>query len=118
MNDNSMSLSITMVNFSWIRSLAALAVIASQAGAWAAPLPPCPAALQSQAHTSLESLNQQQAKEDQELRRQPSSNYATMNGPVIRELEKRQQREALSERLQTSANQQHHCRLQGADFTS
>ena len=86
MNDNSMSLSITMVNFSWIRSLAALAVIASQAGAWAAPLPPCPAALQSQAHTSLESLNQQQAKEDQELRRQPSSNYATMNGPVIREL--------------------------------
>jgi len=41
-----------------------------------------------------------------------------MNGPVIRELEKRKQREALMERLQTRANQQHHCRLQGPDFTS
>jgi len=41
-----------------------------------------------------------------------------MNGPVIRELEKRKQREALMERLQTGANQQHHCRLQGPDFTS
>jgi len=107
-----------MANLPWIRSLAALAVIAPQAGAWSAPLPPCPAALQSQANTSLESLNQQQAKEDQALRRQPSSSYATMNGPVIRELEKRKQREALMERLQTRANQQHQCRLQGPDFTS
>jgi len=57
-------------------------------------------------------------KEDQALRRQPSSSYATMNGPVIRELEKRKQREALMERLQTRANQQHHCRLQEPDFTS
>jgi hypothetical protein len=41
-----------------------------------------------------------------------------MNGPVIRELEKRKQREVLIERLQTRTNQQHHCRLQGPDFSS
>jgi hypothetical protein len=107
-----------MPNLAWIRNLVALALMAPLAGTWAAPLPPCPKAIQSQANTSLGTLSQQQDKEDQELRRQPSSSYATMNGPVIRELEKRKQREALVERLQTRANQGHHCRLQGPDFPS
>jgi hypothetical protein len=100
----------------WLSAMAALAVLAPLAGAHAAALPPCPAAVQNPANTSLSALSHQQDKDDQELRSHPSGSYATMNGPVIRELEKRKQREALIERLQTRANHDHHCRLQGADF--
>jgi hypothetical protein len=34
-----------------------------------------------------------------------------MNGPVLRELEKRQQREALETFLERQASQRHHCQL-------
>jgi hypothetical protein len=34
-----------------------------------------------------------------------------MNGPVVRELEKRQQKEALEEQLQGGAFKKYHCQL-------
>jgi len=52
-----------------------------------------------------------QRAEDQALRAHPTASYATMNGPVVRELEKRQQREALEEQLQGDASKKHHCQL-------
>jgi hypothetical protein len=89
--------------------------------AWAAPtacpttacsvVPACPASLQSQANQALIKLDKKQRVEDQELRAHPTSSYATMNGPVVCELEKRQQREALEEQLQGSASKKYHCQL-------
>lgn len=77
----------------------------------AAPLPACPAAVQTQADRALANLEQRQQQQDTELRSHPTASYATMNGPVLRELEKRQQREALEASLQRQANQRHHCLL-------
>jgi hypothetical protein len=89
--------------------------------AWAAPtacptttcsaVPACPASLQSQANQALIRLDKKQRAEDQELRAHPTSSYATMNGPVVRELEKRQQKEALEEQLQGGAFKKYHCQL-------
>ena len=85
--------------------------------AQAADLPACPQVVQLKADQALAAVEQRQAAEDEALRRHPTASYATMNGPVLRELEKRQQRERLAETLQEQARNHHHCRLQGADFT-
>lgn len=89
--------------------LIALGGIAGQTKA--APLPPCPAAVQTQADRALANLEQRQQQEDTALRAHPTASYATMNGPVLRELEKRQQQETLKTSLQRQANQRHHCLL-------
>ena len=81
----------------------------------AAEWPACPATIQRQADRALQTLEQRQQAEDQHLRAHPTASYATMNGPVLRELEKRRQREQLAEELQVKAARQH-CRLQGADL--
>ena len=82
----------------------------------AAEPPACPQAVQRKADQALEALEQHQAVEDEQLRRHPTASYATMNGPVLRELEKRQQRERLVETLQQKAKKSDHCQLQGPDF--
>ena len=83
----------------------------------AADLPACPQTVQTKAEQALAALEQRQAAEDEALRSHPTASYATMNGPVLRELEKRQQREQSAQRLQEQANKSHHCQLQGADFS-
>ncbi len=82
----------------------------------AATLAACPAAVQTRADRALAELQQRQHKEDEPLRQAPSSSYATMNGPVIRELEKRKQQEQLVSKLKGDAARQHHCQLQGSAF--
>ena len=77
----------------------------------ASPASACPAAVQSQANHALADLDQRQQQEDAQLRSHPTATYATMNGPVLRELEKRQQREALETSLERQASQRHHCKL-------
>jgi hypothetical protein len=76
----------------------------------------CPAAVQARADRALQSLQQRQELEDAQLRSHPTGSYATMNGPVLRELDKRQQREQLVETLQREAANKQHCQLQGPDF--
>ncbi len=82
----------------------------------AATLAACPAAVQTTADRALAELQQRQHKQDEALRQAPTSSYATMNGPVIRELEKRKQQEQLVTRLQGDAARQHHCLLKGSAF--
>jgi hypothetical protein len=67
--------------------------------------------VQAQAMRSLAGLDQRQHVEDEALRKHPGPSYSTMNGPVLRELEKRQQREALVQQLQDGASRQQHCTL-------
>jgi hypothetical protein len=82
----------------------------------AAPVAACPAAVQAKADRALQALEQRQQAEDTQLRSHPTASYATMNGPVLRELEKRQQRQLLADTLQLEAGKQQHCQLQGPDF--
>ena len=82
----------------------------------AAEPPACPQAVQLKADQALTALEQRQAAEDETLRSHPTASYATMNGPVLRELEKRQQREQSAQKLQEQAVKTHHCQLQGPDF--
>ncbi len=82
----------------------------------AASLAACPAAVQTKADRALADLQQRQHKEDEALRQSPSSSYATMNGPVIRELEKRKQQEQLVTKLKGHAATQKHCQLKGSAF--
>ena len=82
----------------------------------AADLPACPQAVQTKADQALAALERRQAAEDEALRSHPTASYATMNGPVLRELEKRQQREQSAQRLQEQASKTHHCQLKGPDF--
>ena len=77
----------------------------------AATPPACGAAVQVQAMRSLASLEQRQQLEDEALRKHPTASYSTMNGPVLRELEKRKQREALVQQLQMEALRKDHCSL-------
>jgi len=77
----------------------------------AATPPACGAAVQVQAMRSLASLEQRQQLEDEALRKHPTASYSTMNGPVLRELEKRKQREALAQQLQMEALRKDHCSL-------
>jgi hypothetical protein len=77
----------------------------------AATPPVCGAAVQVQAMRSLTSLEQRQQLEDEALRKHPTASYSTMNGPVLRELEKRKQREALVQQLQLEALRMDHCSL-------
>jgi len=76
----------------------------------------CPAAVQTKADQALSQLQQRQHKDDEALRQSPSSSYATMNGPVLRELEKRKQQEQLVSKLKGEAASQHHCQLKGSAF--
>jgi len=93
-----------------------LALLASGGAAAPAAEPAaCPVAIQQKADQALQRLEQRQKAEDDQLRSHPTASYATMNGPVLRELEKRRQREQLAESLQAMAVRQH-CRLQGSDF--
>ncbi len=81
-------------------------------GAALASAPPaCGSAVQLRANQSLASLEQRQQVEDQALRNHPTASYSTMNGPVLRELEKRHQREALVQQLQAEALKKNHCSL-------
>ncbi len=82
----------------------------------AATLAACPTAVQAKADQALSKLQQRQHKEDEALRQAPTSSYATMNGPVIRELEKRKQQGQLAGKLKGDAARQHHCQLQGSAF--
>ncbi len=82
----------------------------------AAEPPACLQAVQLKADQALTALDQRQAGEDEQLRRHPTASYATMNGPVLRELEKRQQRERLVQALQDQASKTHHCQLKGPEF--
>ena len=82
----------------------------------AADLPACPQAVQTKADQALAALERRQAAEDEALRSHPTASYATMNGPVLRELEKRQQREQSAQRLQEQASKTHHCQLKGPEF--
>jgi len=101
----------------WLSPLVAMGLwVSGFPGTQAAVLPACPAQIQKEADQALNSLAQRQTREDGQLRSHPTASYATMNGPVLRELEKRQQREALAESLQARAGNQHNCRLQGPDF--
>jgi hypothetical protein len=72
--------------------------------------------VQAKADRALQALEQRQQAEDTQLRSHPTASYATMNGPVLRELEKRQQRQLLADTLQREAGKQQHCQLQGPDF--
>ncbi len=94
------------------RAAMVVAILSLAPGAALASSPtPCGDALQSHAIKSLAALEQRQHVEDEALRNHPTASYSTMNGPVLRELEKRQQREALAKRLQEEALHQHHCSL-------
>ena len=77
----------------------------------AATPPACGAAVQAQAMRSLARLEQRQQLEDEALRKHPTPSYSTMNGPVLRELEKRKQREGLVQKLQTGTLKKDHCSL-------
>jgi hypothetical protein len=94
----------------------ALLLMSGPAAAVAAPPATCPAAVQAKAYRALQTLDQRQQVEDVQLRSHPTAGYATMNGPVLRELEKRKQSERLAETLQSEAAKQHHCQMQGPDF--
>jgi len=72
----------------------------------------CPAAVQSRADGALTTLDKRQKAEDEQLRAHPTASYGTMNGPVLREMEKRQQRETLEDQLQANATKERHCLLQ------
>ena len=96
--------------------LALMLLLGVTTAAQAAELQPCPEAVQLKAKQALAALEQRQAAEDEALRSHPTASYATMNGPVLRELEKRQQREQSAQRLQEQASKTHHCQLQGPDF--
>jgi hypothetical protein len=96
--------------------LLAMVLLVSGPAAVAAPPAACPAAVQAKADRALQTLEKQQQSEDVQLRSHPTASYATMNGPVLRELEKRKQRERLAETLQSEAGKRHHCQLQGQAF--
>ena len=91
--------------------LLALLLLAVLPPGQAAAFPACSQAVQRKADQALAALEQRQAADDEALRRQPTASYATMNGPVLRELEKRKQREALEEELQRQASKANHCQL-------
>ena len=96
--------------------VALVLLLGAMPAARAADLAACSQAVQVQADQALAALERRQAAEDEALRSHPTASYATMNGPVLRELEKRQQREQSAQRLQEQAGKSHHCQLQGADF--
>lgn len=59
----------------------------------------------------LSALEHKQQAEDLQRQRHPSASDTTMNGPVLRELEKRHERERLIVSLKARAAKQLHCDL-------
>ncbi len=94
-----------------LNAMVALVLWALSGVALASTPPPCGNAVQIHAKRSLASLEQRQQIEDEALRNHPTSSYSTMNGPVLRELEKRHQREALVQQLQSEALRKEQCGL-------
>ena len=60
---------------------------------------------------ALAALEQRQQTADAQRRSHPTATDMTMNGPVLRELEKRHEREALVDTLTATAAKQQHCAL-------
>ena len=77
----------------------------------AGSLPACSAAVQHKAEQALAALEQRQQAADAQRRSHPTATDMTMNGPVLRELEKRHEREALVDTLTAKAAKQQHCAL-------
>ena len=91
--------------------LSPMLVMQALGPALAGPLPVCSAAVQHKAEQALGALEQQQLAADAQRRSHPTATDTTMNGPVLRELEKRHEREALVASLTAKAAKQQHCAL-------
>ena len=91
----------------WAPVLVLPALVPASAGV----LPACSAADQHKAEQALRTLEQQQQAADVQRRSHPTTTDTTMNGPVLRELEKRHEREALIDTLTAKAAKQQHCAL-------